>query len=197
MSNFGSDFPAGGGYPNNPYQPIGVGYGAPQPGMGPETVQLASLLQRFLGALLDTLFAMICGVPGFVLMIIGMFLVDQQQREDPDGTPVIPLLMFLGILLIAIGSLVMLAVQIWLLATRSQTLGKFLMKTQVVDFETGQPADFVHCAVLRILINSLIGSIPCVGGIYSLVDIFYIFREDRRCIHDLIASTTVIDISNR
>jgi uncharacterized RDD family membrane protein YckC len=197
MSNFGSDFPAGAGYQNNPYQPIGIGYGVPQPSTGPETAQLASLLQRFLGALLDSLFAMFCGVPGFVLMIIGMVVMEQQQRENPGDSPDFPLLMLLGMLLIAIGSLVMLAVQIWLLATRSQTLGKFVMKTQVVDFETGQPADFVHCAILRILINSLIGSIPCVGGIYSLVDIFYIFREDRRCIHDLIASTTVIDISNR
>jgi hypothetical protein len=46
-------------------------------------------------------------------------------------------------------------------------------------------------------VNSVIGNLPCIGFFYALADILFIFRDDRRCIHDLIASTTVIDISNR
>lgn len=64
-----------------------------------------------------------------------------------------------------------------------------------VDINTGMPADFVHCFLLRLFVNGLIAAIPCVGLIYSIVDICFIFREDRRCIHDLLAQTCVVDIS--
>jgi uncharacterized RDD family membrane protein YckC len=128
-------------------------------------------------------------------MIFGA--IAMQQQNEAGGPPVFPIVSMLGLIIIIIGGLITLILQIYLLATRSQTVGKYIMKTQIVDFETGQPADFVKAAVLRILVNSIICSIPCVGAIYSLVDIFFIFREDRRCIHDLLAGTTVIDISNR
>lgn len=103
--------------------------------------------------------------------------------------------MFAGFALIAVGGLALLACQLYLLATRSQSVGKYLMKTQIVDFATGQPASFVNAFLLRAFVNGLIGAVPCVGGIYSIVDICFIFREDRRCIHDLLAKTQVVDIS--
>lgn len=53
----------------------------------------------------------------------------------------------------------------------------------------------VHAFVLRSFVNGLIGAIPCIGSIYALVDIVFIFREDRRCLHDLLASTVVVDIA--
>ena len=94
-----------------------------------------------------------------------------------------------------LGAVALLGIQIYLLATRSQSLGKYLMKTQIVDVNTGLRADFVHAFLLRLLVNGLISGVPCVGTIYALVDILFIFREDRRCIHDLLASTCVVDIS--
>ena len=94
-----------------------------------------------------------------------------------------------------VGGLITLAAQVYLLATRSQTIGKLVMKTQIVDFQTGVRADLVHALLIRAIANGLIGAIPCVGAIYSIVDICFIFREDRRCIHDLLAKTVVVDIS--
>ena len=43
--------------------------------------------------------------------------------------------------------------------------------------------------LLRVVVNGLLGFIP----LYGVVDILFIFREDRRCIHDLIAGTVVVN----
>ncbi len=39
------------------------------------------------------------------------------------------------------------------------------------------------------------GAIPFVGAIYAIVDILMIFGEEHRCMHDMIATTCVVDIS--
>jgi uncharacterized RDD family membrane protein YckC len=53
---------------------------------------------------------------------------------------------------------------------------------------TAQNGGFVPHVALRAWLVTLIGIIPLFG----LVDILFIFREDKRCIHDLIAGTRVI-----
>lgn len=42
--------------------------------------------------------------------------------------------------------------------------------------------------LLRLMLNTLLAFIPG----YALVDILFIFRKDRRCIHDFIAGTHVV-----
>ena len=37
-----------------------------------------------------------------------------------------------------------------------------------------------------------ITAIPVAGGIFALADLLFIFREDRRCLHDHIAGTRVV-----
>jgi uncharacterized RDD family membrane protein YckC len=81
--------------------------------------------------------------------------------------------------------------QIYLLSTRGQTVGKRWMKVRVVKLDGSQPG-FVHAVLLRVFVNGLISAVPYLGGIYGLVDILFVFREDRRCLHDLIASTRVV-----
>ena len=101
-----------------------------------------------------------------------------------------------GVLVMIVGWIVLMVWQIYLLATRSQTVGKYLMKTQLLDINTGQPAGLVNTLLLRSIVNGIICGLPFgIGGIYSIVDICFIFREDRRCVHDLLASTVVVDIS--
>jgi uncharacterized RDD family membrane protein YckC len=36
--------------------------------------------------------------------------------------------------------------------------------------------------------------IPVIGGFLPLVDVLFIFRHDRRCIHDLLAGTNVVKV---
>jgi uncharacterized RDD family membrane protein YckC len=42
--------------------------------------------------------------------------------------------------------------------------------------------------LLRGVVNGLLSIIP----LYGLVDALFIFREDKRCLHDLIAGTIVV-----
>ena len=100
----------------------------------------------------------------------------------------------------AIGALALLAVfivvQMVLLGTRGQTLGKIALNIRVVDYRTGEHAGFARLVLLRVIVNTLIGG---VVPLYGLVDALFIFREDRRCIHDHIAGTRVehVDLAAR
>ena len=147
----------------------------------------ADLGKRFLGSMADGLAGMVFVGPGFGLMAAGGGF----DEQNPEPSP----LAMAGIGLMVLGALALFGLQIYLLATRSQSVGKYLVKTQIYDCETNAPAGFVKCGLMRILVNSLIGAIPCVGGFYSIADILFIFSDDHRCLHDRLAGTYVVDIS--
>ncbi len=169
---------------SNDYNPYAAPASFAEPDYASDrTRPLADLGKRFLGALIDGLLGIVL-LPGYGLMV-----VDNLNSRQPGP------FFFVGLALVALGGLALLIAQIYLLATRSQTVGKLMMKTQIYDIQTGRPADPVKTILLRAFVNGLIGAIPCVGPIYSIVDILFIFREDHRCLHDMIAGTIVVDIS--
>ena len=94
----------------------------------------------------------------------------------------------LGVLLLALAILGIPIYQVVLLTRDGQTIGKKLLDIRIVDVETGQNAGFGSNVVMRAWVNALLNAIP----LYGLVDILFIFRQDRRCIHDLIAGTRVV-----
>jgi uncharacterized RDD family membrane protein YckC len=153
----------------------------------PIHLRLADLGKRFLGALVDGGIGIVFIGPGYAMMVVATAMAEQNKNLLP--------LAIVGLVLMLLGGLALLATQIYLLATRSQTIGKYFLKTQIVDFNTGVRSDFVQCFLIRSLLNGVIGAVPCLGAIYGIVDICFIFREDKRCIHDLMAKTCVIDIS--
>ncbi|MDP6452294.1 MAG: RDD family protein [SAR202 cluster bacterium] len=79
-------------------------------------------------------------------------------------------------------------VQATLLTTTGQTVGKKAFNVRIVMVETGRNGGFVPNVLVRMVLNGALGLIP----FYSLVDVLFIFRSDRRCIHDLIAGTVVV-----
>lgn len=80
----------------------------------------------------------------------------------------------------------------YFLATRGQTLGKMLLGVRIVDYHTGQLVNVVKLIVMRDLAIGLVSMVPYVGGCVGLVDILFIFGQDRRCLHDMIAGTEVV-----
>lgn len=78
--------------------------------------------------------------------------------------------------------------QIVLLSKDGQTVGKKALNIRIVMVTTSQNGGFVPNVVLRAWLTALMAFIPFFG----IVDILFIFREDQRCIHDLIAGTRVI-----
>lgn len=139
---------------------------------------LASRMKRLFARLLDVLFGLISAlVPGFILTFIsgGSF--------DPE-----PFL--LGAV---VGIISFVIYQWYLLATTAQTIGKKYLKIKIVN-KDGEQAGFFVNVVLREWVMALIGIFPAIGGIIQIVDILFIFRDDRKCIHDLIAGTVVISV---
>jgi len=79
--------------------------------------------------------------------------------------------------------------QLALLARRGQTVGKILLGLRIVRKDTGQKGGFLVNVLARTVLNGLLAMNP----IYLLVDACMIFRADRRCLHDLLAGTIVIE----
>jgi uncharacterized RDD family membrane protein YckC len=84
--------------------------------------------------------------------------------------------------------------QLTLLSLRGQTLGKMLMGVRIVDYHNNSNPGFVKAVLLRACVPRLIAAIPCVGTLFALIDPLFIFGEERRCIHDRIAGTKVVEV---
>jgi uncharacterized RDD family membrane protein YckC len=79
------------------------------------------------------------------------------------------------------------------LSTYGQTLGKRMLKIRIVR-SSGEPASFVRLAVVRYILFGVLNIIPVVGPFIGFADTVSIFRSEKRCLHDLLADTVVVDI---
>lgn len=91
-----------------------------------------------------------------------------------------------------IGSLLLIAITIYLVKKNGQTIGKKLLGIKVVRTD-GSPATLGRIFWLRNVPLWLVSLIPVVGSVVSLVDSLVIFRASRQCLHDQIAGTIVIE----
>ena len=96
-----------------------------------------------------------------------------------------------SILFLIIGVAIFLLINGYLLYTKGQTVGKKLLSIKIVTSNEKLPT-LMESYVLRNLAFSLLAYIPLIGSIILLADILFIFREDRRCLHDLLAGTKVV-----
>jgi uncharacterized RDD family membrane protein YckC len=137
------------------------------------------------------------------MLAVGIYVAtsaDLSAMASADGgTPEIPgmdsprMLAMLGIST-GVGMLGMLGLFIyqWVLISRTgQTLGKKWtgIRIELVDRNR---IGFASGVVLRNWVPKLMGVLPYLGALFQLVDILFIFRDDRRCIHDHIAGTRVV-----
>jgi uncharacterized RDD family membrane protein YckC len=156
--------------PAGPVSPIIPGVGVSDPNLAERGTRLGAVL-------LDSLIALVCAAPGGIVLAIA----------DGDDTGTV-----IGSILLGIGFLALAVVQIYLLSTRGQTLGKRMVSVRIVKFQDNSNPGFVGAVLLRSFVPALLGGIPIVGPLFSIVDICFIFSEDRRCLHDLIAGTKVV-----
>jgi uncharacterized RDD family membrane protein YckC len=93
----------------------------------------------------------------------------------------------------ALGVLAVAGYQFHLCASSGQSIGKRRMGIRVV-LEDGSPASLFHILLLRNFIPGLLVYLLglLVPGVLLAVDALFIFRADRRCLHDLIAGTKVV-----
>ncbi len=84
-------------------------------------------------------------------------------------------------------------VQACLLTLRGQSVGKLILGIRIVRFSTEAPADFLHVYVIRSFVPFVIGRILVLSFFFLITDVCFIFREDQRCLHDLMADTKVVN----
>ncbi len=89
-----------------------------------------------------------------------------------------------------IGFLIYLLFNGYLLVTCGQTIGKLALKIRIVDLN-GSRTTAERILWARTLVPYLLGLVP----IFRLVDALFIFRADRRCVHDFIAGTQVVKVT--
>jgi uncharacterized RDD family membrane protein YckC len=90
-----------------------------------------------------------------------------------------------------VACLALIAFQAYLISTTGQSLGKRWLKIKIVKLD-GSRVNFVTGVLLRQWLFSLLQYLPRAGSTLALVDVLFIFRADRRCIHDFAAGTKVI-----
>lgn len=148
-------------------------------------LRMASVGKRLLGAIVDVIFTNVLLGPGFVVMFAGGAF----QAFDRN-----PALILAGSVLFIVGFFASIVIQMMVMKNRSQSIGKYLMKTQVVDYQSGMPARFTQVFWIRSFLNTVVSLLFCVGLLYAIVDACFIYSSQHRCLHDLIAGTIVIDL---
>lgn len=161
----------------NPYQaPLSSSYTP----IGPP--RLATKVNRLGATIID-------GIIGLVLVLPVAFFTGYFQRVMTNQVT-------LGELAVMsiYGLILFFAVHGYLLATKGQTVGKMLAKIQIVDYRSDQILPFGKLIGLRYAPTWVISLIPYVA-LLGIVDILFIFGPQRRCVHDYIAGTKVVNIS--
>jgi len=167
----------------NPYQAPETVVARRRAGSG--AADLASRWARLGAAIIDGLIGLFLIVP--VQYAMGVF-DNFPDIKEPEISQQLLLLMF--------GVAVFLLLHGYLMSTRGQTIGKALVNIRMVRTD-GSVADLNRLIGLRYAPQWAVAMIPVAGVILPLVDVLFIFRADKRCIHDLIAGTKVVNVAVR
>jgi uncharacterized RDD family membrane protein YckC len=158
------------------------------PAAPPTVGPLATRTLRLAGAIVDSVASAVFVVP--ILVFTGYWTAAISGQLS-YGT-------------ISLGSFALItAMQGSLLATRGQTIGKWLVGTRIVRADNDEVPTLARTLGLRygtlaigpvatLAVLILNGVILYVFVAVGLIDIALIFRRDRRCLHDLIARTRVV-----
>jgi len=108
--------------------------------------------------------------------------------------------------LAATAVLVVVGVQSHAVATSGQSLGKKLLRMRIERLDGAAPG-FLHGVLIRSWLMAVLAAVPgtlCMmlfifplAGVGFIADALSIFGRDRRCLHDRLAGTRVIQLSAR
>ena len=155
----------------------------PEPPLTPGHDNVASRMQRFLAAMIDGVLGMVVSLPLF--NYYGIWELMKTGGEVPFEVSAI---------LTAYSLVMFFVLHGFLLHHYGQTMGKRFTGLAIVTLDGHRPS-FQHLILNRYLPQWIAGLVPIVGPLLSVVNVAFIFRDDKRCVHDLIAGTKVIDLS--
>lgn len=155
---------------------------------------LASLWQRFAGCFVDIalLIIVMIGVYSGVAMTWVSFL--EPEFAFGDSTEMSPFSEFAirNVLPLVSTMIAFVLLNGYLIAKRGQTIGKFLLGTQMVG-DDDQRVSFARIFLNRYCLFWVLSVIPMLQLI-SIVDPFPVFGQSRKCLHDRVARTKVISL---
>jgi uncharacterized RDD family membrane protein YckC len=163
---------------------------AVQASVNPDALPPAGLMRRFFAALIDGVLQWLCWMPAG--LAASAALADHTQAHGQPGLEFIMQTMVAATPKSLPYLLGLAVLQITLLTLRSQSVGKMILGIRIVTVREEAPGGFLRAFLLRGFPTWLIKQVPIIGLIYWAVDSFCIFREDQRCLHDLIAGTKVV-----
>lgn len=161
-------------------------YQTPTSTLTPESTDehpLASRWARLGAVLIDGIIGLLITIPFF--MMTGMWSEMASGAEPAYG------MTLLGGLYGFVGYII---VHYYFLDRNGQTVGKKVLGIRIEDPQgrlIGAPA-IIGKRYLPVTAASLI---PLIGGLLVIIDALFIFRKDKRCIHDMIAGTRVVKLS--
>jgi uncharacterized RDD family membrane protein YckC len=142
--------------------------------------ELAGRFTRLAAAIVDSVIGTAVSLP--LVYLSGAWGYIARGENPPLG-----LTLALG----AGGFLVFILIHGYFLKTNGQTIGKKLTGIRIADLDGGVP-DFLTLILWRYLPLTLVSQVPVIGPYLATVDTLFIFRADRRCLHDLLAGTKVV-----
>lgn len=146
---------------------------------------LATRSDRFWAHLVDSAIVFVPTLLFLVIPILTARSFDAGEGEEQDLDIFLPLSVFFAFV-------VPIILQLVVMARTGQSLGKRWRGIRVVRMN-GQPISLVRLALLRNLLPVWLSQVTCVFG---LIDTFFIFRDDHRCLHDHLADTQVIKVES-
>jgi uncharacterized RDD family membrane protein YckC len=150
-----------------------------------EVAALAGRGARLGAASLDSVIAM-CLIYGPLLL--GALIGRLMGIGFEDGNEAAATVFGIGGIGALIGLIVWIVITWRLVSRNGQTIAKKMLNIKVVRRD-GSPASLGRIFWLRNVVNGLLGIIP----LYGLVDILFIFADDRQCLHDKLADTMVVE----
>ncbi|WP_437763214.1 RDD family protein [Sorangium sp. So ce281] len=143
----------------------------------------ASRMSRFWAAMIDGVLALIIFVP--LQYVAGVYRDFPKVSAPPFPQSLLWALAGFAITLVLHGTF---------LARSAQTIGKKALNIQIVNASDGKPAAFGTIVLRRLLPVAVVAQIPYAGTVLGFVNVLFIFRKDRRCLHDHIAGTRVVNL---
>jgi uncharacterized RDD family membrane protein YckC len=152
------------------------------------TLLLAGRWQRLAASLIDGLIIAAIQLP--IQIATGFWRLMMDAAMAHEQLPFSALFPW-----VLVGLALFVIVQGYPLVKDGQTWGKKLLSIRIVDLRGHLPS--IPQLSIRYAVYGLLGSIPIIGPIASLINICLVFRSDKRCGHDLAAGTRVVEAARQ
>ena len=144
---------------------------------------LASRWARLGGYIVDELIMLSVMVP--VIFFTGFW-----DRANSGESSVVEISIF-G----AIRFAVYLGLNGFFLSTRGQSLGKIVVRTKIVSVSTNKILPLWKVFLIRYIPQTVAPIVPLIGLPLAIVNYLLVFRNSKRCLHDLLAGTKVTKVN--